>query len=151
GAHMITEFCALNQVREPFLPFHYRADLMQTPAEREVSCPVPTRKTPNQLQTSSRCSLYYSILLDQVQLALIVRDLEDRICFWNKGAEHLYGWRADEVTGENVYDLLFPLDVNDQPFKEETELQNLSVGGLYLRLKRMVREGAEVFSPCGCP
>jgi len=49
-----------------------------------------------------------SILLDQVQLALIVRDLEDRICFWNKGAEHLYGWRAEEVTGENVYELLFP-------------------------------------------
>ena len=36
------------------------------------------------------------------------------------------------------------VDVNDQPFKEETVLQNLSAGGLYLRLKRMVREGAEV-------
>src|SRR5262249_39335274 len=29
-------------------------------------------------------------------------------CFWNKGAERLYGWRADEVAGENVYDVLFP-------------------------------------------
>jgi c-di-GMP-binding flagellar brake protein YcgR len=36
------------------------------------------------------------------------------------------------------------VDVNDQPFKEETVLQNLSAGGLYLRLKRMVREGAQV-------
>ena len=34
--------------------------------------------------------------------------------------------------------------MNDQTFKEETVLQNLSAGGLYLRLKRMVREGAEV-------
>jgi len=36
------------------------------------------------------------------------------------------------------------VDVNDQPFKEETVLQNLSAGGSYMRLKRMVREGAEV-------
>ena len=36
------------------------------------------------------------------------------------------------------------VDVNDQPFKEETVLQNLSVRGSYLRLKRTVREGAQV-------
>ena len=36
------------------------------------------------------------------------------------------------------------VDVNDQPFKDETVLQNLSAGGSYMRLKRMVREGAEV-------
>ena len=59
-----------------------------------------------------------SILLDQVQLALIVRDLEDRICFWNKGAERLYGWRADEVTGENVYELLFPRELQGIEEKE---------------------------------
>ena len=40
-----------------------------------------------------------SLLLDQARDALIVRDLEDRIRFWNKGAERLYGWRADEVIG----------------------------------------------------
>ncbi len=59
-----------------------------------------------------------SFLLDQVQLALIVRDLEDRICFWNKGAERLYGWRADEVTGENVYELLFPRELQGIEEKE---------------------------------
>ena len=55
-----------------------------------------------------------SLLLDQVQLALIVRDLEDRICFSNKGAERLYGWRA----GENVYDLLFPRELQGIEEKE---------------------------------
>ena len=59
-----------------------------------------------------------SLLLDQVQVALIVRDLEDRICFWNKGAERLYGWRADEVTGENVYELLFPRELQGIEEKE---------------------------------
>ena len=49
----------------------------------------------------------HSILLDQVRDVLIIRDLEDRIRFWNKGAENLYGWRADEVVGQNMYDILF--------------------------------------------
>ena len=38
----------------------------------------------------------------------MVRDLEDRITFWNKGAERLYGWQADEAIGKNIYDLLAP-------------------------------------------
>src|SRR5436309_7520475 len=59
-----------------------------------------------------------SFLLDQVQLALIVRELEDRISFWNKGAERLYGWRADEVTGKNVYELLFPRELQGIEEKE---------------------------------
>lgn len=46
-------------------------------------------------------------VLEQVQDALIIRDLEDRICFWNKGAERLYGWRADEVAGKDFYCVLF--------------------------------------------
>jgi PilZ domain len=36
-------------------------------------------------------------------------------------------------------------DVNNEPFKEETVLENFSGGGLYLRLKRMLREGSRVF------
>src|SRR5881296_1414581 len=57
-------------------------------------------------------------LLDQAQLALVVRDPEDRICFWNKGAECLYGWRADEVTDKNVYELLFPRELQGIEEKE---------------------------------
>jgi len=49
----------------------------------------------------------FSTLLDNIDDAVIVRDSENRIRFWNKGAERLYGWRADEVTGQNLYYTLF--------------------------------------------
>ncbi len=39
-------------------------------------------------------------LLDIVPDAIIVQDLKGRILFWNKGAEHLYGWTATEVVGK---------------------------------------------------
>ncbi|HET7113538.1 MAG TPA: PAS domain S-box protein [Pyrinomonadaceae bacterium] len=45
-------------------------------------------------------------LLDQAQDAIMVRDLDQKILFWNKGAEHIYGWTAEEAIGKNVRDLI---------------------------------------------
>jgi PAS domain S-box-containing protein len=44
-------------------------------------------------------------LLDQATDAILVRDLEDRILFWNKGAERIYGWTSEEAVGRHVKDL----------------------------------------------
>jgi diguanylate cyclase (GGDEF)-like protein/PAS domain S-box-containing protein len=38
-------------------------------------------------------------LLDKAQDAIIVADMDDRIVYWNKGAERLYGWNAHDATG----------------------------------------------------
>jgi len=46
-------------------------------------------------------------LLDQAQDAILVRDLDQNILFWNKGAEHIYGWTAEEAVGKNAQDLIF--------------------------------------------
>lgn len=46
-------------------------------------------------------------LLDQAQDAILVRDLDQNILFWNKGAEHIYGWTSEEAVGRNAQDLLF--------------------------------------------
>ena len=46
--------------------------------------------------------------------AIVVRDLQGQIQFWNQGAERLYGWTAVEVAGRNVdeihYDQLGAFD-----------------------------------------
>jgi PAS domain S-box-containing protein len=41
-------------------------------------------------------------LLDKAQDAIIVRDLEDKVVFWNQSAERLYGWAAVEMVGESL-------------------------------------------------
>lgn len=46
-------------------------------------------------------------LLDNARDAILVRDLDDNIQFWNKGAERIYGWSAGEVLGRNILDLLY--------------------------------------------
>jgi PAS domain S-box-containing protein len=39
-------------------------------------------------------------LLDLTHDSIFVRDMDDVITFWNRGAEELYGWRAEEVVGK---------------------------------------------------
>jgi PAS domain S-box-containing protein len=46
-------------------------------------------------------------LLDQARDAILVRDLNHNILFWNKGAEQIYGWSAEDVIGRNAEDLMF--------------------------------------------
>ncbi|HUE82468.1 MAG TPA: PAS domain S-box protein [Pyrinomonadaceae bacterium] len=45
-------------------------------------------------------------LLDQAQDAILVRDLDLKILFWNKGAQRIYGWTAEEVVGITAVDRL---------------------------------------------
>ncbi len=49
-----------------------------------------------------------SALLDQSADAILSRDVNDRIRFWNKGAERLFGWSAEEAVGRLAPDLLMP-------------------------------------------
>ncbi|MEW6141738.1 MAG: PAS domain S-box protein [Chloroflexota bacterium] len=43
---------------------------------------------------------YQASLLDQVSDAIVSADLEGRIQSWNKGAERMFGWLAQEVIGK---------------------------------------------------
>ncbi len=46
-------------------------------------------------------------LLDKAQDAILVRDLDHRIIFWNKSAERLYGWSQLQALGQSIETLLY--------------------------------------------
>jgi PAS domain S-box-containing protein len=46
-------------------------------------------------------------LLDIATDAIIVRNLDNEIQFWNKGAESIYGWSAPEAVQQNITQLLY--------------------------------------------
>ncbi|MBC7939081.1 MAG: PAS domain S-box protein, partial [Chitinophagaceae bacterium] len=45
-------------------------------------------------------------LLDATRDAITVTGLDQRISFWNRGAERLFGWSADETLGRSARELL---------------------------------------------
>jgi two-component system, cell cycle sensor histidine kinase and response regulator CckA len=45
-------------------------------------------------------------LLDQAQDAIFVRDLDGCVSYWNRAAEQIYGWTAEEASGRRVDELL---------------------------------------------
>lgn len=46
-------------------------------------------------------------LLDMAGDAIIVHDIDQRILFWSKGAERMYGWTAEEAAGRSLGDLIY--------------------------------------------
>ena len=46
-------------------------------------------------------------LLDKSQDAILVRNLDHRILYWNKSAEQRYGWTAAEAVGRSVRDIIY--------------------------------------------
>ena len=51
-------------------------------------------------------------MLDLASDSIIIRDMDDRIIYWNQGAEQLYGWTKAEVIGQYIHTFLqtvFPI------------------------------------------
>jgi two-component system cell cycle sensor histidine kinase/response regulator CckA len=46
-------------------------------------------------------------LLDIARDAMIIRDMNCRVLYWNRSAERLYGWKAEEAIGRNGIELVF--------------------------------------------
>lgn len=64
----------------------------------------------------------YRNLFDNANDAIILHDLEGTIISWNKAAEKVFGWTAQEVTGENVSKIIVPED-----FRVEMERLSRSI------------------------
>ena len=47
-------------------------------------------------------------LLDKAQDAIVVRDLQQRVTYWNHGAERVYGWPQQQTLGQPIDALLYP-------------------------------------------
>jgi PAS domain S-box-containing protein len=63
------------------------------------------RDITNQKQTERRLA-EQARLLDLSNDAIIVRDYRDRIVYWNRGAEEMYGFSAKEALGRITHELL---------------------------------------------
>ena len=80
-------------------------------------------------------------LLDQAQDAILVRDLDQKILYWNKGAEKIYGWTAAEAVGKGAEELLF----KDRSGQFETARHEILERGEWKgEMQQTRRDGADI-------
>ena len=80
-------------------------------------------------------------LLDQAQDAIMVRDLDHNVLFWNKGAEKIYGWSSSEVIGKNAQEILFK--EHSRQF-EEARKELIANGEWSGEMRQTRRDGSEI-------
>ena len=80
-------------------------------------------------------------LLDLAHDAIIVRNLDGRIGYWNLGAETLYGWSKDQAAGKVIHELLQTIFPAPLEGIERTLLQTRRWDG---ELRHTVRDGGTV-------
>ena len=111
---------ALTDVLSKNLPVNVESEII-----RRDDAPVPVEIRANTLVLYGRrliLGLYRDItarkqveervreqtkLLDLVPDAILVRDMNERIQYWNEGAVHLYGWSRAEALGRKSTELLY--------------------------------------------
>jgi PAS domain S-box-containing protein len=84
--------------------------------------------------------------LDEAREAIIVRDLEGKILFWNKGAERIYGWTSNEAIDRNVLEILH---TNPKKFEKARDV-TISQGEWHGELKHLTKDQREITSDIRC-
>ena len=80
-------------------------------------------------------------LLNEAHDAILVRDLDDTIVYWNKGAEGVYGWTTNEAIGKNAWQLLF----EDLPPQFEEAQRELEATGQWRgELNQITKDGRAI-------
>jgi PAS domain S-box-containing protein len=83
-------------------------------------------------------------LMDKAHDAIVVRALDGTVTFWNKGAEKLYGWTAQEAVGRRVF-----LSRGD-PGRYEAAMQTLLTRGEWNgELQHTTRSGQQLTVEAG--
>lgn len=103
------------------------------------------RETRDRLEVEVKQRAQQARLLDQTHDPILVRDMNSVITYWNRAAEELYGWRAEEVIGRRAYELLktvFPAPL------DELQEQLLRTGHWEGELTRTKADGSSVTVAC---
>lgn len=64
------------------------------------------KRTQEELQSTTAQLERRSQLIELSQDAIVIRDAGNRVLFWNRGAEEMYGWPAEEARGKMLDQLL---------------------------------------------
>lgn len=82
--------------------------------EGKIVAAVSTTRDVAERKQAEAQLLYYAEIVQSVSNAIISTDPDGVIRSWNKAAETIYGWTAEEARGRQIADLVSRFDTHDQ-------------------------------------
>ncbi len=104
---------------------------------RDVNNEEEARKL---LDKTERRTITQAALLDAARDAMVVRNLDGSIAYWNQAATDLYGWSATEAIGSLARELLY-----DEPIQyDKAVIEVLTAGYWFGTLNQRTRDGRKI-------
>jgi len=125
-----------------FVELHRKTRLLES-LNRELEQRVEERTA--ELRKSEAEFRTRAELLDLATEAIIVRDLHGNICYWNSGAQQVYGWSREEAMGQKIHGLL--QTVFPAPFEEIEDHLHLH-RTWHGRVTQTTRNGEKIVVDC---
>src|SRR5688572_7038696 len=107
--------------------------------------PVLLAKAQEALRRSEERYREQAALLDIAHEAIMVKDLDGRIVYWNKGAERTYGWSAAEALGRKAVEFLY----NDAVAFQKARATLLARGDWKGEERRHTKNGEDIVVEAG--
>lgn len=139
---LVANQCSAPRVWQPFesqlleqLATQVAIAIQQSELFQQVQTELSERK-----QAEAKIS-QQAALLDVATDAILVQDLQQRILFWNKGAERLYGWPPEAAIAQNATQLFYR-----EPPAELAPIQRVlaTQGSWQGELHQITRTGQEI-------
>ncbi len=131
---------AVSGIRRNGEEFPIEASISQIEVSGQKLFTVILRDITERVRTNERL-VEQAALLDQSHEAILVRELDGRILYWSRGAERLYGWRAEEAIGRLASTVHYDKDTSQ--LEEATRL-TIERGEWNGELRQLTRSGQEV-------
>ncbi len=85
----------------------------------------------------------YKNLFDNANDAIIIEDLKDRVTSWNKGAENIFGFSAQDVIGKKLTELIVPPELLEERQQQASDaLTGMGISGI--ETIRMRKDGTKI-------
>ena len=85
-----------------------------------------------------------NILDSSSSISILSTDLEGTVLFWNKGAENIFGYKADEMVGRQKIDILYSDDETKRVTKELSASLLKDREGKSCEIKEITKNGREL-------
>jgi PAS domain S-box-containing protein len=127
--------------REPKSPSPQDLQLLEI-ATHIAGIAIERKQAEDERERTLQKIIEQAALLDITTDAILVRDLSNQIRYWNKGAEDVYGWKAQEAISKNANELLYRRETLDQ--LENSRKSLAESGSWQSELHQVTKEGKDI-------